>query len=126
MRSLVTWVGSAILTICVLLGGAYVMSGVLIGLLTAGGFYILMVRGPKWFRKLVHRWPLPVDLLFTAIAYSAFPAGLIGFIGAAATAVFISLFIEMDRLVLKAQGNQKTRIHELREIHRAAKASSQS
>jgi len=121
MRGLITWVGSIVLLICVLFGGAFVVAGIILGVLATAGFAILMWRMPGFFRRLVHRYPLIADILFTAGAYSAFPNGLIGFIGAAATAVLVSMFIELDMRIYKLpESPKKGKFGRLREVARGS------
>jgi hypothetical protein len=121
MRKAITWVGAVVLLICVGFGGAFVIAGIILGLLATTGFAILMWRMPGFFRRLVHRFPLVADILFTSAAYAAFPGGLIGFIGAAATAVLVSMFIEVDMRIYKLpESPRRGKFGRLRQVARGS------
>ena len=111
-------IGSIVLAICAFVGGYYVISGIVVGLITTGGFLILLYKSPQWIQRLVWKYSLLVDLAFTALAYPFFPKGLIGFIGAGASCILISIAISLHQALAGGDAGSH-RITMLKEVARS-------
>jgi hypothetical protein len=96
-RALVGLCAAALLVIMIA-GGAMVLNGLAIGLLTSVAFLVLALK-KKWVRDFARRYPFLADAAATAISYGIFPPGVTAFVGSGVVALVITMIIAMDRVI---------------------------
>ena len=104
---IILFVGFAITTFLMIIGGAIILNGVVSAILTVAGFTILIIKSPMWIRRGLAKLDLLIDIVATLAVFVAFGGTFTGLIAAGVTCIFVSAGLRANKIALKYEDGKK-------------------